>query len=170
MAPRVVPPGDEPAIPFRSTPLSLDAFDDRGSQLLYAYWQRKLNGRCMPARSDIEPLDLKPVLSQLLLLDVQREPLDFRFRLAGTRTYDIFGVDLTGHSLRDIEPRAFSEGIWTSLAALVRTGQPQHEHLQFTTKDGYARSYRVLRLPLGADGATVDRVLVLTTFERGRGP
>lgn len=170
MAPRVLPPGDEPGISFRSTPLPLDKIDEAGPQLLYTYWQRKLNGRRMPARPDIEPLDLKPVLPQLVLLDVQSAPLDFRYRLAGTRTYDIFGFDLTGRSVRDLEPRALSEGLWASLAALVRDGQPQHEHLQFTTGDGYARSYRVLRLPLGADGATVDRILVLTTFERGRGP
>lgn len=170
MVPRVLPPSDEPGISFRSTPLSLDKIDEPGSQLLYGYWQRKLNGRRMPARSDIEPLDLKPVLPQLVLLDVQASPLDFRYRLAGTRTYDIFGFDLTGRSVRDLEPRPFSEGLWASLADLVGNGQPQHAHLQFTTKDGYARSYRVLRLPLGVDGVTVDRILVLTTFERGRGP
>lgn len=170
MASRVLPPGDEPGISFRSTPIPLEKIDGSGPQLLYTYWQRKLNGRSMPARSDIEPLDLKPVLPQLLLLDVQPSPLDFRYRLAGTRTYDIFGFDLTGRSVRELEPPGFSDGLWSSLEALVRDGLPQHEHLQFTTKDGYARSYRVLRLPLGADGKTVDRILVLTTFERGRGP
>jgi hypothetical protein len=168
MVPSVPPSADESAVPFRSTTLPLDAIDQAGPKFLYAYWQRKLNGRRMPARSDIDPLDLKSVLPQLILLDVQSDPLDFRHRVAGTRTYDIFGFDLTGRSVRDIEPRAFSDGVWASLVELTRDRAPQHVHLEFATADGYARSYRVLRLPLGDDGATVDRVLVMTGFRRGR--
>lgn len=170
MSSRVPPPEDEPVIAFRSTALPLEGLDARGSRLLYEYWQRKLQGRRMPARSDIDPLDLKVVLAQLILLDVQSSPLDFRYRVAGTRTYDIFGFDLTGRSVRDLGPRAVSDGVWGSLAALARDGVPQYVQLEFTTAGGYARSYRVLRLPLGDDGKTVDRVLVMTNFERGRGP
>lgn len=168
MVPSPLPPSDDSAVPFRSTPLPLDSVGEPAPKALYAYWQRKLAGRRMPARSDIDPLDLKTVLPHLVLLDVHRSPLDFRYRVAGTRTFDIFGYDLTGKSVRDIEPRAFSAGIWASLEALTRDGLPQHAHLEFATTDGYARSYRVLRLPLGDDGATVDRILVATGLQRGR--
>lgn len=170
MAPRSPPPGEEPTIPFRSTALAFDSLDQPGSKLLYSYWDSKRRGRRMPARSDIDPLDLKLVLPQLLLLDVQPSPLDFRYRVAGTRTYDIFGFDLTGRSVRDLGPRPVSEGLWASLAALARDGLPQYVRLEFTTASGLARSYRVLRLPLGDDGNTVDRVLAMTNFERGRRP
>lgn len=168
MVSRVPPPTDESAVPFRSTPLPLEAIDQGGPKLLYSYWHRKLAGRRMPARSDIDPLDLKTVLPHLILLDVQPQPLDFRYRVAGTRTYDIFGFDLTGRSVRDIGPRPVADGVWASLEALTRDREPQHVHLEFATSDGYARSYRVLRLPLGDDGVTVDRVLVLSGFQRGR--
>ena len=163
-----LPPADDSAVPFRSTPLPLDSVGDPGPKALYAYWQRKLAGRRMPARADIDPLDLKTVLPHLVLLDVRRDPLDFRYRVAGTRTYDIFGCDLTGRSVRDLEPRAVSAGIWDCLEAMTRDGQPQHAQLEFATTNGYARSYRVLRLPLGDDGTTVDRILVATGFQRGR--
>lgn len=122
----------------------------------------------MPARSDIDPLDLKTVLPYLILLDVHPDPLDFRYRVAGTRTYDIFGFDLTGRSVRDIGPRSVADGVWAGLEALTRDGHPQYVQLEFSTADGYARSYRALRLPLGDDGVTVDRVLVLSSFQRGR--
>jgi hypothetical protein len=170
MPSRMLPPGDDPDVPFRSTALSLESLDQPGPKLVYEYWQRKLQGRRMPARSDIDPLDLKPVLPHLILLDVQSSPLDFRYRVAGTRTYDIFGFDLTGKSVREIGPTAVSQGVWASLAALASDGVPQYVKLEFTTSDGYARAYHVLRLPLGDDGKAVDRVLVMTAFERGRGP
>jgi hypothetical protein len=168
MVSRSSPPTDESAVPFRSTPLEVEALSDPGPQTLYAYWQRKLVGRRMPARSDIDPLDLKAVLPNLILLDVHAEPLDFRVRVAGTRIYDIFGADLTGRSVRDLTPPLLSDAIWASLETMTRDGLPQHVHLEFATASGYARSYRVLRLPLGDDGATVDRILVATGYQRGR--
>jgi len=168
MVPGSLPPIEESAVPFRSTPLPLDSVGDPAPKALYAYWQRKLAGRRMPARADIDPLDLKAVLPQLVLLDVQRGPLDFRYRVAGTRTYDIFGYDLTGRSVRDLEPRALAAGLGGCLEAMTRDAQPQHAHHEFATPDGYARSYRVLRLPLGDDGTTVDRILIATGFQRGR--
>jgi hypothetical protein len=168
MVSRVSPPSDDSAVPVRSTPLLIESISDPGPKTLYGYWQRKLAGRRMPARSDIDPLDLKSILPNLILLDVRMNPLDFRFRVAGTRTYDIFGVDLTGQSVRDLAPPSLSDAIWASLEAMTRDGLPQHVHLEFATANGYARSYRVLRLPLGDDGATVDRILVATGYQRGR--
>lgn len=118
----------------------------------------------MPARADIDPLELKPVLGRLLLLEVRREPLDFRYRLAGTKTYDIFGHDLTGWSVRDVKPREWSEAVWTSLVELVKNGEPQYAELQFETASRHFRAYRVMRLPLGSNGHDVDQILLLQEF------
>ena len=35
----------------------------------------------MPARRDLDPLDMGPWLAQTMLVDVTQQPLDFRFRL-----------------------------------------------------------------------------------------
>ncbi len=156
------------AVPFRSTPLPLATLDRADAKFVYDYWSRKRGDRRMPARADIDPLEIKSVLPQVVLIDVQRQPLDFRFRLAGTRSYDIFGFDLTGRSVREIEPRDWSEGIWKSFSELARTGEPQHVRLDFCTTEGYARSFSVLRLPLGDDGITVDRILALNGLSRDK--
>lgn len=155
-------PSDPPAPrPVRSVPLDLASTEEPSFRFLIDYWQGKHRDGKLPGRSAIDPHELKPVLPQLLLIDVEREPLDFRYRLAGTSTYDIFGFDLTGKRVRDIPPPNWGETVWRSLAAMVESGKPQYVRLDFTTAEGNVRSYRVLRLPLAEDGVTVDCVLVM---------
>jgi hypothetical protein len=153
-----------PRYPVRSVPLDLASADDKNFHFLIEYWQRKHVGGRLPGRSLIDPAELKPVLAQILLVDVEREPLDFRYRLAGTLTYDIFGFDLTGRRVRDIPPPDWGEMVWQSMAEVVRTRAPQYVRLDFTTTEGNVRSYRVLRLPLAEDGQTVDCLLLMGDF------
>ncbi|MGO8915110.1 MAG: PAS domain-containing protein, partial [Stellaceae bacterium] len=47
------------------------------------YWERKRGARPMPARHDIEPLELKPYLRHLFLIEVM-PGADFRYRLLGS--------------------------------------------------------------------------------------
>lgn len=153
-----------PRYPVRSVPLDLAGADDPNFRFLFEYWQRKRSGDKLPGRKTIDPVELKRVLPHLLLIDVEREPLDFRYRLAGTLTYDIFGFDLTGHRVRDIAPPEWGEIVWKSLATLVETRAPQYVRLDFTTTQGNVRSYRVLRLPLAEDGVTIDCILLMGDF------
>ena len=77
---------------------------------LYAYWQSRLAGRRYPARCDIDPLDFRYLMGRIVLLDVLREPLRFRFRLQGVEVVKYFGRDMTGMTFEDIrrpELRAF---------------------------------------------------------------
>jgi len=60
-----------------------DSIDDsvRGKviELGLAYWNSKLQGDAIPARRDIEPLDIPELLPQVILLDVARAPGTFGF-------------------------------------------------------------------------------------------
>jgi hypothetical protein len=48
---------------------------------LYDYWNGKRAGREFPSRADLDPLELRWIVGNLLLLDVQRDPPRFRFRV-----------------------------------------------------------------------------------------
>src|SRR5260370_17327555 len=61
-----------------------DRPDGQSLAAIYQYWDGKRRGRLMPSRADIDPIELKPYLPQLVLLDVEGEPPRFRYRLVGT--------------------------------------------------------------------------------------
>ncbi|MDP6389449.1 MAG: PAS domain-containing protein [Alphaproteobacteria bacterium] len=66
---------------------------------LREYWEEKRGGQQMPARADIDPLDMKRWLGHLALLDVIDGGRDFVFRVHGVHLVDLYGVDITGRAL-----------------------------------------------------------------------
>ena len=72
---------------------------------LFDYWCSLRRGRLMPARQDIDPLDIPWALSRMTLMDYDSES-GFRYRLAGEEFSRTFGyTNLKGRTLRDILPR-----------------------------------------------------------------
>src|SRR4051794_10782916 len=55
------------------------------SRALYRYWQSLRRGRRLPARADVDPIEIPALLPNLILIDVEPSPLRFRYRLVGTR-------------------------------------------------------------------------------------
>src|SRR3546814_3129193 len=66
-------------------------------------WNRHRGSRRIPARADFDPLELKMILPRLMLLEVVDDPPDFRYRLAGTASRELTGLDWTGHSVQRSE-------------------------------------------------------------------
>jgi hypothetical protein len=149
----------------RLTRRSFDELDAPDFQLVYDLWQRKRGSRRAPARSDFDPIvEMRAALPRLMLLDVLRDPPDFRYRLAGTETFFVHGAELTGKSVLDLMPLRQGQIIWNELCQLVKTWEPQHARFEFINQDGNPRSYAVLRLPLSSDGTAVDMVMVVQDF------
>lgn len=67
---------------------------------LLRYWQAQRGDRRMPARKDIDPLEIGPVLlPHLLLCDLVDHGQRIRYRLVGTNVVRRWGFDPTGRFL-----------------------------------------------------------------------
>jgi hypothetical protein len=127
-------------------------------QEAWNYWNQKRGARRMPSRKDIDPVEIPRLLSSTALVDVLRDPLDFRFRLLGTAIDNISSKNMRG--VRFSELPYLNEGNkgWTDYAYVARTGQP------LTTDRPYiGKNKMVVRLtdslfPLSDDGETVNMV------------
>lgn len=128
-------------------------------------WHQKRGSRAIPARRDFDPAELKPVLPCVTLVDVHHDPLDFIYRLVGTKMVESYGYDMTGMSVRDLQVPEFRELILRDLTELVATHEPQYTALYFTNPAGNLRAYRLLRLPLSSDGERVDMLLLAAEFD-----
>src|SRR4051794_32338479 len=65
-------------------------------QEAWNYWNLKRGDRRMPSRKDIDPVEIPRLLSSTALVDVLRDPLDFRFRLLGTAIDNISSRNMCG--------------------------------------------------------------------------
>src|SRR5215813_216703 len=70
-----------------------------------AYW-RAIHPAAgvLPGRQHFDPMAIPDVLPGIWLLDVEREPLRLRYRLAGTRIVESIGREVTGLWFDEVHP------------------------------------------------------------------
>lgn len=137
-------------------------------RFLHDYWKSKCGDADMPLRSSIDPIELKPVLSAIAVIEVLRDPLRFRYRLAGTQICDIHGFELTGRYILDLEPPSFADALHADLVEIVETRQGHFIRWDFVNREGNRRNYSVLRLPLSLTGRAVDQIIVCADYSVDR--
>ena len=82
-----------------TAPPGFERFDGP-ARLLAAWLHWRGDGRPMPSRHDIDPLDIPHLLATVFLLDLEGE--DFRFRLVGEDVNERYGHRLTGRRLTEL--------------------------------------------------------------------
>jgi hypothetical protein len=148
----------EQVLPFAEADAKLHA--------VYAYWQRKRGTQAMPARRDIDPVELGPVLPHVILTDVENGPR-FRYRLFGTAVCEAFGMDPTGHYVDMVMVgtyKTFLLGLYHDILAMKK---PIYSTSIYGTKRDTKMWTQRLMLPLSPDGERVDMVLAAQVFSHG---
>lgn len=148
----------------RAVELDLDC--DRYPEIAraLAYWRAKRGSRRMPSRADIDPPDLAIDLPRIMMAEVSHEPLDFRYRVAGTGTFKLHGEELTGKRSRELQPPEFGALIHSHYCEAVQRRAPILHLIQLDAGD-IATSYARVILPLSSDGERVDRLLTVECYE-----
>jgi hypothetical protein len=124
------------------------------------YWEAQRGGRFAPSRADIDPLDMVEVLSRVMLADVLRDPLDFRYRLSGTGIADVHGAELTGLRPRDLQPAEYGRLIDQHYRQCVDERRPLMHLILLDLLDS-RRAYARLLLPLTNDGENVSILMAI---------
>lgn len=134
-------------------------------QQLYDYWDGKRAGRPMPARADLDPLDIRFAIGDVILADVlEGTPPQFRIRLHGTNLSERTNFDLTGKMLDAMPVPEFRDLSTRSFRKVVRTKAPLHA-LSERLLDGRMQRYEAIVLPLSSNGENVDRLMVGMIYE-----
>ncbi len=124
-----------------------------GSIELFRYWNRLRDGRPAPARTEVEPADIKTLLADTFILekDTRGEAV---FRLAGTRLCAIYGRELKGFSFpslwRDEDRRSLArlaENVFEKKSVVVIS-------FEGISRNGRTNSFEMLVLPL--DGGVAN--------------
>jgi hypothetical protein len=132
----------------------------------YAYWNGKRGVRGMPARTEIDPIDMRGFLPYVMLVDVL-DPLDFRYRLIGTEVRNISHRDYTGMRFSDIPGKGPGSVVWSNCQHVVQTMAPFSRTPPYVGPQSYLQKCENLLLPLSSDGASVTTIMQVISFERG---
>lgn len=137
---------------------------------LYAYWAGKRNGRALPDRADIDPIEMKSWLGNLMLVE-RKDDGDYLYRLYGSTFVNQFKVDMTGKRVNQL-PAQQAELLRSEYDAVVHSGIPMSRRytatFDYTSRDKRStwqveRSWERLSLPLTA-GSEEVRMLLVAAF------
>ncbi|HVM86462.1 MAG TPA: PAS domain-containing protein [Candidatus Binatia bacterium] len=149
----------------RTTALDFMARCRPSTAAFYKYWDSKRRGRAMPARADIDPLEMKEWLAGTALIDVIRDPAapgtyELRYRLVGSRPTLLRGMDVTGMRVDIAYYGANRDAAMENYRLVIEEKKLVYDWDHTPSADGFAREGETLLLPLSSDGETVDMVLV----------
>lgn len=116
----------------------------------------------LPGRQHFDPLAIPHVLPHLVLLDVQREPLRYRYRLVGTKEVELYGQDPTGRWYDEVRPHGpkTASGYARLRLAVERRQASYRKGRVLALRHREHQSAENLVCPFAADGTNVDLILV----------
>ncbi len=132
----------------------------------FAYWLGKRESTEIPRRTAIDPIEIPRLLPHLMLIDVLRDPLDFRYRLIGEGIRENMHRGRRGRSFRELEGKGPGSHLWKGLQKVVETGIPRFGRAPYAGPERRVKQFFDLLLPLSEDGETVSQILVATEFRQ----
>lgn len=125
---------------------------------LLDYWHRSCSNGHLPTGPCIDPAALGEHLTRLHILDVEG-PLQFRYRLYGTRVTNPDLADMTGKLTTEYRDTAFGNLVTAHLAECVEAAAPVCREI-IAVKIGLPYSYRRLILPWSNNDGRVTKLMV----------
>jgi hypothetical protein len=148
----------------RAVELDIDCKRYPDIDRILAYWRAKKGDRAFPSRADIDPMEFSRELPRVMMAEVSYDPLEFRYRVAGTGLFAMHGQELTGKKARDLDPPEFGAVIHRHYAEAIERRAPIL-HLIELTLDYLTTSYARIILPLSSDGTVIDRLITCEAHE-----
>ena len=147
------------------------ALDDIESPIIrqgVAYWLALKGTRSYPARTDIKPRDLAPLLRNVTLIKVIDGGQDYEYRIVGDAHVSSHGFSMQGRRVSEVDE--FSPGYGAVLKELYgRAVQARdvYAYRGWTERGGKDKPLvygEGVFMPMGPDEATVDHVLNFSVY------
>jgi hypothetical protein len=120
----------------------------------------------MPARRDIDPIEMRQWLGNLLLVDFPPDPMQYRIRLDGVNLVRFYNSSREGKGVEVLTSEEERRIVLPQYLTVLEKKQPAYFESEFVTSEGIVTSQRKLLLPLSEDGQRVNIVLGGIYFDR----
>lgn len=136
-----------------------DALSHETMRFLVEYWHRLRGNDPLPPADAVSPFDLRPALGHIALIEVLDDGWDGRFRLYGSKIAEVYGRDMTGRRVSEIDGGNYISQFFRALyrAAWLRREAFFTHH--FPPAHVSVESWQRLALPFCGPDGTVTRFL-----------
>lgn len=156
-----------PTVPNGSYPRTTDRgeIERRASPRVkgfLAFWDARRAGRPCPLRSDMDPVDMRPWLGEITLVERVGPGLDLRYRLVGSNHVDLRGYNPVGRPVFGNHFGASVDAVRENYRLVLDEGRVVYDWDGTLSTSGLMREAETLLLPLARhDPATIDMAIVL---------
>jgi hypothetical protein len=151
----------------------VDKAEDIQSEVVregYAYWLARKGERALPRRADFDPpIEIPRLVPNIIVFDVLHEPLDFVYRLIGTKVRPHLMRDLTGVRMSDVGFQRPPSVIWSHHVWVVEHAAPRFMRPPYVGPHKDFMFIEAVILPCGTDNR-VDKLMVFVDFVRALRP
>jgi hypothetical protein len=143
-----------------------EQIDHAGLRDFHAYWLAKRGGKRVPARADIDPVELQRFLPNIFMIDVIDGGARFRYRLVGTAVGNALG-DYSGRYVDEaLQPPHYAR-YHAKYLRVVRELAMIYEVVRIFWQEGPPVVFRRLMLPLSDDQACANILFGLGYYDYG---
>jgi hypothetical protein len=125
---------------------------------LYKYWNALRDGRPTPAREDVDPLAIRHILADTMILEADADHA-FPVRISGTRLNALFLDEQKGRSFTGLFAPQDRRTACTMLLSMINGARPVIARLSAAPEGGTPASLELLLLPLSPRGKEQARIL-----------
>lgn len=136
-------------------------------QRVQTYLESKTGGGRLPARADIDPVEIPEVLAYINLIDVSwTDPGSprFRFRLLGTRQIRYAGGDFTGKRVEEVLSGTSANAAVAMMRRVAVEQQPIFGRFVMPVDGREFVITERLQFPLSSDGETINMLLSVHNY------
>ena len=135
-------------------------FESETLRRIWLFFEQNRGSRAMLSRADIDPGDLRHVLSRVALIEVYHEPRRYRMRLVGTHLTSAFGFDPTGKWV-DQWPDATGQQLLETTFELTVAAKRAHYMRRRASIGRATLLFETMILPLSSDGEIINMLLTI---------
>lgn len=141
------------------------SFACKRQSLALDYWQRRCTNGRIPYYKAFDPIDVPQLLPHLVVFDVLRYPLDFRYRLIGDEIRTHMGRNVVGLCMREAGIHTEDSDIFRHVREVADSGEPRFYSMDCVGSDRSRGCQQGLTLPFTDHGEHVDKIIEVLSFQ-----
>lgn len=131
----------------------------KNSKAIFTYWNNLRGNRSAPDRREIEPSDIREILGDTFILEMDKTYRTASFRLAGTRLCNSYGRELKGLGFLAIWDEVDNLGIYNALRTVHEESRPCAISCIAQSEGDRFSEFEFLLLPLQNGDSSAKRIL-----------
>jgi len=129
------------------------------SKKLFNYWNNLRGSRIAPDRREIEPSDIRDILADTFILEVDQTYRSISFRLAGTRLCSAHGKELKGYGFLGLWSEESNMSVFQAAQGVYQNSKPCALSYVAESESGRTVNYEMLLLPIQNGTSNSLRIL-----------